>query len=126
MSEPNSTSLFSSLKRLGDVAVATVHNRIELLAVELQEEKCRFIQALLLTAATIALGVTSLVLITITIVILFWENARMPVLCVLSGLSLLGAILLGRWLKKVLESGPGFASTLDELKKDRACFQAND
>ena len=121
MSETNN-GLFASVKRLADLTLATAHNRVELFSVELQEEKCRFVQAILLTAGAIALGVSALALITMTLVLLFWENGRMAVLCVLSALFLIGTGLVLRSLRKCLASGPGFKSSLSELEKDRACF----
>jgi len=123
MSDSNPASLFSSLRRLGDLAVTTVHNRVELFAVELQEEKCRLIQAILLTAAAIALGVTALTLITITIVVVFWDEARVAALCALSTLFVIATIVVGWFLNKLLAGGPGFSGTLRELEKDHACFQ---
>jgi uncharacterized membrane protein YqjE len=125
MSETNN-GLFASAKRLADLALATAHNRVELFAVELQEEKCRFIQAVLLTASAMALCVSALALVPITLVVLFWENGRMPVLCVLSALFIIGAGLLLRSLRKCLARGPGFKHTLGELQKDRICFPLRD
>ena len=125
MNEPNN-GLFASAKRLADLTVATAHNRVELFAVELQEEKCRLIQALLLAAGAIALGATALTLVTITVVLLFWENGRVPALCVLSGLFVVASFLVFRALKKLVPSGPGFGSTLAELEKDRTCFLPRD
>ena len=125
MSETNN-DLFASSRRLADLALATVHNRVELFAVELQEEKCRFVQALLITAGAIALSVSALALVTITLVVLFWENGRMPVLCVLSALFIIGAGLVLRSLRKCLARAPGFKHTLGELQKDRTCFLPRD
>jgi uncharacterized membrane protein YqjE len=125
MSETNN-GLFASAKRLADLTLATAHNRVELFSVELQEEKCRFIQAVLLTASAIALGVSALALITITLVVLFWENGRIPVLCLLSGLFITASFFVIRALRKCLATGPGFKSTLSELGKDRACFLPQD
>jgi uncharacterized membrane protein YqjE len=84
------------------------------------------VQAILLTAAGIALSVSALALITMTLVLLFWENGRMAVLCVLSALFIIGAGLVLRSLRKCLASGPGFKNTLSELEKDRACFLPHD
>ena len=125
MSESNN-GLFASAKRLADLTLATAHNRVELFAVELQEEKYRFIQAVLLTASAIALGVSALALVTITLVMMFWENGRMPVLCVLSALFIVGAGLVLRSLRKCLANGPGFKNTLSELERDRTCFLPRD
>ena len=118
MSETNN-GLFASAKRLADLTLATAHNRVELFAVELQEEKCRLIQSLLLAAAAIALGVTALTLVTITVVVLFWENGRVPALCVLSGLFVVASFLVVRALNRLVASAPGFRGTLAELEKDR-------
>ena len=125
MSESNN-GLFASAKKLADLTLATAQNRVELFAVELQEEKCRLIQALLLAAAAIALGVTALTLVTITVVVLFWENGRVPALCVLSGLFVVASFFVVRALNKLVASAPGFRGTLAELEKDRACFQPHD
>ena len=122
MGDSDPTSLFGSLKRLGDLALATAHNRLQLFTVELHEEKCRFIQAVLLTAAAIALGAMALTLLTITIIVLCWENARVPALCVLSGLYVAATVAVGWLLKKKLVRAPEFSSTLAELEKDRTCF----
>src|SRR5215213_11354604 len=59
MSETNN-GLFASVKRFADLTLATAHNRVELFSVELQEEKCRVVQAILLTAGAIALSVSAL------------------------------------------------------------------
>ena len=125
MSETNN-GLFASARRLADLTLATAHNRVELFAIELQEEKCRFVQAILLTAGAIALSVSALALVTITLVVLFWENGRVPVLCVLSGLFIAGTWLMIHALRKCLASGPGFKSTLSELRTDRTCFLPQD
>ena len=117
---------FASAKRLADLTLATAHNRVELFAIELQEEKCRLIQALLLSATAIALGLTALTLLTITIVVLFWEDGRVPALCVLSALFVASTAFVIHALRKCLANGPGFKSTLAELEKDRACFLPHD
>ena len=53
-----------------------MQTRLELFSVELQEEKCRSVQTMLLTSAVITLTGTALILLTITVVVLFWESAR--------------------------------------------------
>ena len=70
--------VWASLKRIGDTLLATVQNRVELFAVELQEEKCRLVEAILCAAALASFGMMTLSLVTFTVVILFWENGRLP------------------------------------------------
>jgi uncharacterized membrane protein YqjE len=114
--------VWASLKRVSDTLLASVLNRIELFAVELQEEKCRLVEAMLCAAAVAAFGMMTLSLVTFTIVILFWENARLPALAGLSVLCLVGTALAWRGLQSRLKAQSAFADTLDELKKDRSCL----
>lgn len=126
MSEGNPSGLFGSLKRLGDLALGTVQNRLKLFATELEVEKWRFVQALLLTAAAIAFGTIALAMVTLTVVVLFWENGRVPALCVLSAIFLVATGLVFRSLRQFAHGPPGFTGTLGELEKDRACLQPHD
>lgn len=117
--------VWASLKRLFDTLLATAQNRVELFAVELQEEKCRLVEAILCAAAVAAFGMMTITLVTFTVVILFWENARLPALGVLSVLYLIGTALAWRALQSRLKARTAFAGTLDEIKKDRACLDTN-
>ena len=114
--------VWASLKRILDTLLATAQNRIELFALELQEEKCRLVEAILCAAAVAAFGMMTLTLLTFTVVILFWENGRLPALGVLSVLYLIATALAWCALQSRLKARSAFAGTLDELKKDRACL----
>lgn len=117
--------VWASLKRIVDTLLATVQNRVELFAVELQEEKCRLVEAILCAAAVAAFGMMTLSLLTFTVVILFWENGRLAALAGLSVLYLVGTALAWRALQARLKARSAFAGTLDELKKDRACLETD-
>jgi uncharacterized membrane protein YqjE len=91
----------------------------------LQEEKCRLVEAILCAAAVAAFGMMALSLLTFTVVVLFWESGRFAALTGLSVLYLLGTALAWRALQSRLKARSAFASTLDELKKDRACLETN-
>lgn len=125
MSEDTETKpgVWASLQRGLDALLATTHNRVELFVVELQEEKCRLVEAILCAAAAVALGLMSLSLVTLTVVVLCWENGLVLALAGLSVLYLLGAVLAWRALQSRLKAGSAFADTLDELKKDRSCLK---
>lgn len=58
-------SALDSLRRLGTTVVAVLQNRLELLAVELQEERLRLFRALLVAAVVVALGFVSLATATV-------------------------------------------------------------
>lgn len=114
--------VWASLRRVLDTLLATAHNRVELLAVELQEEKRRVVEAMLCAAAVAAFGMMTLSLVTFTVVTLFWENGRLIVLGGLTVLYLIVTILAWRALQSRLNATSAFSGTIDELKKDRACL----
>ena len=115
--------IWASLKRLLDTLLATAQNRLELFVVELQEEKCRLIEALLCAAAVAAFGMMTLALVTFTVVAIFWENGRIAALVGLSVTYLVVTALAWRALQKRLKSDSAFSGTLGELKKDRSCLK---
>src|SRR5258706_3015799 len=84
--------LFSSVKRLLNTALAGVENRIELFLVELREERLRVFEVVLLGCAAALLGFMALLMVTVTLVVVFWDSARVPVLVALSACYSLSAI----------------------------------
>ena len=125
MSAPDEPSpgVWASLKRIADTLLATAQNRVELFAVELQEEKCRLVEAILCAAAVAAFGMMTLTLVTFTVVALFWENGRLAVLIGLSVVYLVVTALAWRALQTRLKTRTAFTGTVGELKKDRSCLE---
>lgn len=125
MSEPSDSppGLWGTAKRLMDALLAIAENRLELFAVELQEEKCRAAESFLLLAAVAALGAMTLGLLTFTIVVLFWESGRLAALLGLNAAYLAGTLFAWRALQKRLRTHVPFAGTIGELKKDRECLK---
>ncbi len=115
--------VWASLKRILDTLLATAQNRIELFAVELQEEKRRMVEALLCAAAFAAFAMMTLSLVTFTIVVLCWENGRLIALAVLIVLHVVGTVVAWQSLQARLQCKRPFADTLDEIKKDRSCLE---
>lgn len=122
--EPSSIGLLGSLRGFADGLIGSAHDRIELLAVELQEEKYRLIQILLWSSAIILLALLALVFVSFAVVVLLWETARLTAICALAGayvVGLVGAIL---GFKRYLRRQPKpFAGTLRELQEDRECIR---
>jgi uncharacterized membrane protein YqjE len=122
MGEPveQTQGILASLKRLLRTLLSIAQNRLELLLVEVQEERTRLIEAFLLAISIVALGAMTLVMVTFTVVAIFWENHRMAVLVGLS-LFYLVVTLVAYWrLRHRLKNWPAFPATLAELKKDKA------
>ncbi len=116
------SGVWASLKRIVDTLLAAAHNRVELFAVELQEEKGRLVESILCTAAVVAFGMMALSMVTLTLVVLFWENGRLIALGCLSVLHLAGTALAWRALQSRLKGRRAFADTVGELRKDRSCL----
>ncbi len=118
-----SPGLFSAVRRLLNTALAGVENRIELFLIELREERFRVFDVLLLGFAAAVLGFMALLTVTVTLVVIFWDSARVQVLVALSACYTLATIGVLWRLKVRLRNWSSFSATLDELKKDRACLE---
>ncbi len=113
-----------SLRQLGDGLLGMLHERAELLTIELQEEKYRFIQIFIWISAAVFTAVLAVVFVTLTIVYLFWETHRLAVLAGFAGFYLLALGVIIFTFKKYLDRQPRpFSSTLQALEEDRACIQ---
>lgn len=118
---PNvSAGLFGSVRKLLDTGLSILQNRLELLQIELQEEKGRLIEILLLALATAVLGLMALLLVTATIIYCFWEIAPLAAFIGMSLFYVAGAASAFWMLRHRLKAHPPLAATLQELKKDRA------
>ncbi|HYP16724.1 MAG TPA: phage holin family protein, partial [Opitutus sp.] len=104
--------------------LGSARERFELLALELQEEKLRFIQLFVWVSAAIFSAMLAITFASIAIVYAFWETSRMAVLvgfAVLYG-GAFAALLLQ--CRKILRRQPRpFEGTLAELQQDRACIR---
>ena len=116
-------STAGTLRRIGETLLSTFHNRVELLTVELKEEKFWLVSALMFAAFALVFGILSVVAILITIAFLTPEAARPWVLvgiCLLCVGALLVSLLA---LKKRLKRPAPLADTLAELRKDIQCLK---
>jgi uncharacterized membrane protein YqjE len=98
-------------------------NRLELLAVEVQEERERLLHALLLALGVVAFGLLAGITLTFTIVVLFWNVSPVAVLLALTCLHSAAGIWLYRQLAARLRDWQTLAASLDQLRKDRACLE---
>jgi uncharacterized membrane protein YqjE len=112
--------VFESLKTLSVSLVGIVHTRLELLSTDIAEEREHLITHLMLVlVALFCLGV-GVVLLTILIVVVFWESHRLLALGGLTGLFLALSAGVG-WLAvyKIRTKPRLFEASLAELSKDR-------
>src|SRR3954466_2460839 len=125
-SQKSGPGLFGSVRRLVDTGLGLAQNRLELLVVEFQEEKIRFAELLMLICVLVAAGMVALLVATFTIVLVFWENGRLPALAGMSILYTGVTVWLWRVVRNRLYHSPKpFSATLGELEKDKTCFNGN-
>ena len=118
-SEP-APGLFHSLRKLFDTGLMAVQNRAELLAVEFQEEKENVIGLFLWLVAALFFLITTVLVLSATIILLFPEEFRFYAAGGLTILYLAGAVWSIAGLKKRLKNRAlPFSATLEEIKKDR-------
>jgi uncharacterized membrane protein YqjE len=126
--EPAPTSagqLVETSKRFARRLLTIGENRFELLMLEVQEERERFLHAILLALGVAAFGLLAGVALTGAIVVLLWELSRVAALLVLTGLYGATAVFLYRRLTLLLRDWQNLPATLDQLRKDRACLEKN-
>jgi len=121
--EQHLAELAATSKRFAGRLISTGENRLELLMIEVQEERERLLHALLLALAVAALGLLGALTLTTAIVILLWPFSPGAVLAVLTGLYAALAIYFYRQLTILLSDWKSFPATLDQLRKDRACLE---
>jgi uncharacterized membrane protein YqjE len=118
-----SGQVISASKQLARRLLTIGANRLELLTVEVLEERERILHAILLVFGVAALGLLAGITLTAAVVVILWAYSPVAVLLTLTGLYGLGAISLYRRLTSLLRDWRTLSATLDQLQKDRACLE---
>ena len=114
----------ASFRTLGDGLLANVQDRLKLFSVELQEEKFRLIQIFFWICATIFSGVMAITFVSLTLVFVFWESARLTVLLGLTVFYVVALVAIIVAFRRYLARQPvPFAATMEEIGSDRACIR---
>jgi uncharacterized membrane protein YqjE len=119
--------LFASLRGLAATGLALLQNRLELLAVELQEEKTRTVSLATYSVAAVILLGAGAVFLAVFVTVLLWESNRLLALGVFSTI-FIGSGLVCLLAARRLASAPSglFVGSLAELAKDRAAAEGED
>jgi uncharacterized membrane protein YqjE len=121
-----SPSFLRSLKAALAAVSSALHTRLELFVTELEEERERLKQALLLTLLLFFCLSFGFILLTIFLVALFWEKGWIFAIGGLAALYLAVGIAAAVMLRKKILTRPGlFPATLAELGKDRDRLKAS-
>ncbi len=109
--------------RVAGAVAQTLKDRVELLGLELREDKIRLVQVLILACFGVVFSLLGLVLCILTLFAALPEEWRVAGMGVLAGASLVTAAWAFCGLKSRLAGRRHmFAQTLAELEKDKACF----
>ena len=122
---PGSSGLLGNLRGFADGLIGSAHDRLELLAVELHEEKFRLIQIFIWISAIVFLAMLAVIFASMAVVVMFWETSRIAVVCWLAGGYSAALLVVGLGFQRFLKRQPKpFAGTLSELRQDRECIRA--
>ncbi len=116
--------LLHSIRHLAGNLLGATQTRLEILATEIEEERVRLEQMLLIAlAAAFCLGM-GIVLCVALVVVYYWDMHRLAAVGILAAGFIAAGALLGWILHKKAKTRPKpFAITRGELAKDRAMLR---
>ncbi|MBU3606800.1 phage holin family protein [Polynucleobacter sp. MWH-Creno-3A4] len=117
MSQEN---LLSSIKNLAATGASIAQTRLELLSVDVQIARNKFISLLVMIVCALFFLFFGLVMLALFIVIYSWESDRMTALGLLTGAFISIGLILAALITQSLRTMPKlFEASIAELAKDR-------
>jgi uncharacterized membrane protein YqjE len=125
METPSDTvpHLVDTTKLLAQRALVVCENRLELLLVEVQEERERILRAIRLALGAAAFGMLAGIALTVVIVVALWQQSPIAALLILTALYTMAAVLLYGRLTRLQRDWQTLPATIDQLRKDRECLE---
>lgn len=121
-SEPNASrpsGLFGPLSEILTTLLAVLRTRLELISTEIEAERERLKEMILLSLIVVFCASLGVLLLTLFVVALFWETHRLYILGGLTVLYLGVSLIVGLILRRKARAKPKLLSaTLTELGKD--------
>jgi uncharacterized membrane protein YqjE len=112
-------ALLAAVGRIGSTLVAMVGTRLELAAVEFQEDARRLLGYLAWSLLAVFLAAGAVMLAALFVILLFWDSYRLQAVAGMAVLLAIGAGLIVTSVRSRLNAqSPLFAATLAELRKD--------
>ena len=113
-------NLLSSIKNLAATGASIAQTRLELLSVDVQIARTKFISLIVMIVCALFFLFFGLVMLSLLIVIYSWESDRMLALGLLTGGFLLIGLILALLIKQSLATMPKlFEASIAEFAKDR-------
>ena len=117
MSQEN---LFSSIKNLAATGASIAQTRLELLSIDVQIARNKFIGLLVMIVCALFFLFFGLVMLALLIVIYSWESDRLTALSLLTAAFLFIGLILAGLITQSLRPMPKlFEASIAELAKDR-------
>ena len=117
--------LADASKRLAQRTLVICENRIELLMLEVQEERERILRVIWLALGAGVFGLLAGMTLTAVIVVAFWQQSPVATLLILTALYVAAAAVLYARFVRLQHDWQTFSGTLEQLKKDRECLEKN-
>jgi uncharacterized membrane protein YqjE len=115
-----SKGLFDSLSTFASTLLGAAHTRLELLSTDFEEDRAHLLSLVCWYAGAMFCMALGLVLLTIFLVVAFWETHRLIALGALAGFFLLMGLLALAFARHKAKSKPKlFFASLLELLKDK-------
>jgi uncharacterized membrane protein YqjE len=115
--------LFPSLQRMFTTLVALAETRLELVAVELEEQLQRALDLLLWSIAALFLGSLAILLLAVMVIIAFWDSHRLLAAGLVTGFFAVAAVVAMLVARQLLRTRPRiFAASISELQRDSSAL----
>lgn len=112
-------AITDSIARLGASLIETLHTRLELASVEIEEEFGRLASYLLLALLGLFFAIVTILLLILLVLIVFWDQHREIALISLIILFAGASLTIFAYIKTALKNKPRLlAASLDELQSD--------
>src|SRR4051794_3645094 len=99
-------AITQSIARLGATLVAIVHTRIELAAIEMEEESQRLLAYLLQGLLVEFLFGMAIMLLAFLVILLFWDSHRIEAVLGLAAMFSVCGVVIANKLRRSLETKP--------------------
>lgn len=112
-------AITDSIVRLGTSLIATLHTRLELASVEIEEEFGRYASYFIWSLVGLFCGVVTMLLLILLVLILFWDTHRELALFALISVFGIATLAIMVYIRTAIKNKPRLlAATLGELQND--------
>ncbi|CAN7233844.1 phage holin family protein [Trinickia sp. LjRoot230] len=111
-------------RRMFSSLMALLHTRLELIGIELAEERERLLAVLFLGLIAVMFAMMALISLTALVAVAFWDTYRWQTLAGITAVYGIGALICALKARSGLREAPiVFQQTLNEFEKDREMFR---